>query len=110
MTHGDIKRADAANGVLLGVKRTLRFLVIATIVLYLAIGGVALFSYSTSKLNRDAVCNLTADLKDRINRSRIYVREHPEKLSQLGFTRAQVAHEIQNQERTLAALSVVPCN
>src|SRR4051794_370509 len=100
MTHADVKRADGANKVLLAVRRTLRFLVLATVILYLALGGIALYSYSTSKLNHDAVCNLTGDLERRIQQSKDFSREHPEALKRLGFTQAQVQKEIINQERT----------
>lgn len=109
MTNADVKRAEGANKVLLGVRRTLRFLVLATVILYLALGGIALYSYSTSKLNHDAVCNLTSDLERRIQTSRDFTRDHPEAIRKLGFTKAQVERETVNQERTLTALSVVNC-
>lgn len=102
---------DASNGNALidDVRRTLRGLVIATVILFIALAAVATYGYITSNQNRIAVCNLDKDLQRRVDSSKDFLIKHPRGLSQLGVTRAQIVKEITNQERTLDALSSVSC-
>lgn len=109
MTAAEQDRAGKADTVVGEIRRTLWGLVIATLVLFVAIAGVAFYSYTTSDHNRQAVCRLREDLTRRIAASQNFITKHPEQIKQLGFTIPQVQHEVENQERTRAALSVVSC-
>jgi hypothetical protein len=48
-------------------------------------------------------------LERRVKQSEDFVTQHPNAVKELGYTPAQVAKEIDNQRRTLQALSVVDC-
>lgn len=91
------------------ILKTLRGLVIATIILYVALASVAGYSYITSNDNRIAVCRLRDDLSRRVDSSKEFLIHHPKGLPRLGVTRTDILKEIHNQERTLNALSVVSC-
>jgi hypothetical protein len=100
---------DSGQQLVKEIRRTLRGLVVATIILFIALAGVAAYSYKVSDQNRQAVCNLRTDLQERVMTSEKFIVEHPEAIEKLGFTISQVQKEIDNQNRTLAALSVVSC-
>jgi hypothetical protein len=91
------------------IRRTLNALVIATVVLFIALGAVGAYSYFVADQNRQAICNLKDDLEQRVQRSEDFVMEHPAAVKELGFTKAQIDKEILNQRRTLDALSAVTC-
>jgi flagellar basal body-associated protein FliL len=91
------------------IRWTLRFLVVATVVLFFALGGVGYFAWHVSDQNRQAVCNLRGDLQHRVRASEDFISEHPQAIARLGLSLAQVQKEIINQQHTLAALSVVSC-
>lgn len=107
--EGDLEPTPDPTPVLASIRRSFRFLVAATVAVYLALGGVAFYTYSTSTANQKAVCNLRADLERRVEQSEDFVRDKPEVIKELGFTKVQVQKEIENQRRTLRALSVVSC-
>jgi hypothetical protein len=91
------------------IRRTLNALVIATVVLFIALGAVGAYSYFVADQNRRAICNLKGDLEHRAQSSEDFVTKHPDAVKELGFTKAQVQKEITNQRRTLDALSAVTC-
>jgi hypothetical protein len=100
---------DSGQKLVREIRRTLRGLVVATVILFVALAGVAAYSYKVSDQNRQAVCNLRSDLQRRVATSEEFVVKHPEEIEKLGFTITQVQKEIANQNRTLMALSVVSC-
>lgn len=102
-------KVDSAGDLVVEIRRSLRRLVIATVVLFIAFGGVAAYSYKVANDNRQAVCNLRTDLQERVVSSEKFVTEHPDAIKKLGFTITQVQKEIDNQNRTLKALAIVSC-
>lgn len=108
-TDAPEKTQDAGIALAREIKLTLRGLVIATVILFIALGGVAAYSYKVADQNRQAVCNLRTDLSERVHSSEKFITEHPAAIEKLGFTVTQVQKEIDNQNRTLMALSVVSC-
>jgi len=106
MSHPE---AEDAQGLVKEIRRTLRGLVIATVVLFIAVTAVGGYAYVVADQNRQAVCNLRTDLQHRVKTSEEFVIKHPEALKQFGITKAQAAKEVSNQKRTLDALSVVSC-
>lgn len=107
---GVLEPTPDPSPVLASIRRSFRFLVAATVAVYLALGGIGFYTYSSASANRQAVCNLRGDLERRVESSESFIREHPDAVRKLGFTKAQVQKEISNQRRTLSALSVVGCN
>lgn len=108
--EGDLEATPDPSPVLADIRRSFRFLVAATAAVYIALGGVAFFSYSGTAAVRSGVCNLRTDLEHRVETSESFLTEHPGKIKELGFTKSQVQKEISNQRRTLSALDVVNCN
>lgn len=107
MSHPEAK---SAQDFIVEIRRTLRVLVITTVVLFIAIGAVGIYAYTVADQNRQAVCNLKDDLERRVVTSEKFATEHPDKLEEFGFTPAQVQKEIDNQRRTISALSAVSCD
>lgn len=106
MTH---QTAEDAQDFIQEIRRSLRNLVIATVVLFVALAAVGAYAYVVADQNRQAVCNLSVDLEHRVKTSEDFLQNHPDKIKQFGFTEAQVQKEIDNQRRTLDALGVVSC-
>ena len=102
--------ADDAQSIVRSIRKTLRGLVIATIVLFIAVGAVGVIGYGLADKNREAVCNLKVDLERRVQASEEFALKHPDTLEKFGLTPAQVQKEINNQQRTIVALRVVPCD
>lgn len=100
------------------LNRRLRWLVIATVVVYLAlIGFIGAFSISFSNqraelrritLNTNAaLCTLRSDLEVRLQGAKDFLAEHPDGIA--GITAATLQQSITNQERTVTALSGLEC-
>jgi len=87
----------------------MHWLVLTTVVLFLALTALAFFSWRSAEDNREAVCNLRGDLERRVLASEDFLTKHPDTIVKLGFTTQQVQKEIIGQRRTLNALSVVSC-
>jgi sulfur transfer complex TusBCD TusB component (DsrH family) len=89
------------------VKSALRWLVIATGVLYVALGVVAIKSYHDSARTQSALCALRADLQARVRTSEGFLREHPRGVA--GIPARTIQEGIVNQRRTIKALSALSC-
>jgi hypothetical protein len=55
----------------------------------------------------EAICALSADLEARTQASRVFLREHPH--GAFGVPAATIRESVENQERSIDALSVVAC-
>jgi hypothetical protein len=89
------------------IRRTLRILVIATIILYLIIGGLAIYSFSLSKANTRGLCALRADAQDRIDQSEAFLKEHPKGIP--GISVQQLQRSTDNSRRTAKSLKGLTC-
>jgi hypothetical protein len=89
------------------IKRSLRVLTAATVVLYIVVGGLSIWTYRDSHSNRDALCALRADLQARIQTSTTFLVEHPEGVA--GIPAKTIRDGIINQQRTVNALSGLSC-
>lgn len=84
---------------------------VLSVVLFLGVAGGSIYLL-TSKSNEgsethDAICALTADLEARTEASRRFLDAHPHGI--FGIPAATIRESLQNQERTIDALSVVSC-
>jgi hypothetical protein len=100
----DTSRVDDAAR---AIQKSLRLLVIATVVLSLALAGVAAWTWSTSHANQKALCTLRSDLEARVEVSKTFLREHPEGVA--GIPAQTIRDGIVNQERTILALGGLSC-
>lgn len=89
------------------IKRTLRTLVIATVVLYVVLGGVVLWTYNSSSTTHDALCTLRADLQNRVAQSQKFLLGHPQGFA--GIPAATIQQGLVNQQHTIDALSSLSC-
>ena len=89
------------------IKRTLRGLVIATVVLYLAMVGVAFYVYSNSRDNTKALCAIRHDAQVRVTESQAFLNAHPNGF--LGLSASQLQQSINDSDQTVNALSGLGC-
>lgn len=89
------------------VRAALRWLVGATVVLYVALGALALQTRHTASVNTDALCALRGDLQTRVDASTKFLKEHPRGFPGVGAVQIQMG--IDNQQRTIDALSGIEC-
>jgi hypothetical protein len=89
------------------IKRSLRLLTAATVVLYLALFAFGAWTYHDSRRNHQALCALRGDLQARIASSTSFLIAHPEGVAGIS---AKVIHDgIVNQQRTVRALHNLSC-
>lgn len=89
------------------LQRSLRWLVAATVVLWLVVVAFGAASYVVAARTHDALCTLRADLEQRVDSSRDFLKTHPDGIP--GIPRATFDQGIANQERTIDALHELGC-
>lgn|SRR6476620_1399611 len=82
-----------------------------SVVLFAAVVGMAIYIFSGKTAagteTHEAICALTSDLEVRTEGTRRFLNEHPDGIS--GIPASTLRESLQNQERTIGALSVVSC-
>ena len=99
---------EAAVDVLQDMRRTLRLLVVATVVLFVGLGGGMAWTYSQANESQNALCALRGDLEKRVAGTQTYLAEHPEGFP--GVSPATLRKSLKDQQRTIAALGDLPCS
>lgn len=89
------------------IKSTLRWLVWATVALYVALGAAVFWTYHEAATTQDALCALRSDLVVRVSASQKFLLDHPNGVG--GIPAKAIRDGIQNQERTIAALADLSC-
>jgi hypothetical protein len=92
------------------LRKTLRLLVIATIVLYLVMVGIGIKIWQDGKATTDALCTYRADLITRVNASIAFLSEHPDGLPEAGVTAKSISDGINNQQHAILALADLNCS
>ena len=95
------------DSIIVPVRNTLRWLVAATVVLYVALAGLGLWVYSEADSNGDALCALRADLEKRVESSQQFLIDHPDGIA--GIPARTIREGIENQRRTIDALGDLSC-
>jgi hypothetical protein len=108
------------NGVVLQdeLKRALRWLTVATVVLYVALAGVGLWGFVSANHQRDeirgatdtintALCAFVHDLERRVETSEAFLEANPQGVGELSA--AVIRQSIANQRLTLVALEPLEC-
>lgn len=85
----------------------LRWVAIATLLLYVCLIGAGTYAYLESQKNHHALCSLRADLDERVTTGETYLKAHPEGFA--GVSATQIQETIDNQKRTIEALSNLAC-
>lgn len=89
------------------IRRTLRRLIVATVVLYLLTMGAAVYVYLESQVNRNALCTFRANLEDQVAQSTNFLADHPAGVP--GITPAVIQQGIQKQVIAINSLSSLSC-
>lgn len=89
------------------IQRSLRILTVATVVLFLIVGGIALWVWSSARENHDALCALRGDLERRVTTSKKFLEDNPAGIP--GVDPAVIQAGIDNQRATVRALSGLSC-
>jgi hypothetical protein len=90
------------------LKRALRILTIATVVIYLFMGGIAIYTYSLSQRNKRALCAIRHNAEDRVNSAQEFLLKHPKGIP--GITPDDLRRTIQIYETNARALDDVNCS
>lgn len=92
----------------------LRWLAVATVMLYLAVVAIGGAVWHQSRVSRDetrtthdALCTYRKNLKDAAASSRAFLKEHPNGIP--GISAAQIRQSIGRQEATVASLAILKC-
>jgi len=100
------------------LQRTLRILVAATVLLYLAMAGALVYVRHDSAQHRDALareanrtrvalCTLRGDLERRVSTSREFLAANPNGIP--GIPATTLKQSISNQQATVDALAALRC-
>jgi len=86
------------------------FVVSLIVALAMAAGAGYLLTHKTNEgtETHEAICALVSDLETRTDGTRDFLKAHPHGIPGLA-SGSQIRESLRNQERTLAALSVVSC-
>jgi hypothetical protein len=87
--------------------RSFRRLVVATVVVYLALAGVAIYAVWQSNNTNTALCALRSDLENRVSESKSFISQHPNGIP--GISAATLRVSTHNAEHTITALGIVSC-
>lgn len=96
-----------SNPVIDQIRRSLNWLIVATIVLYITISVVAVTSYTSTSRNTQALCTLRTDLEVRVQTSEQFLHEHPGGFA--GISKATIKTSLDGQRRTIKALKGLSC-
>lgn len=90
------------------LRRALRRLAIATVVLYVILIAGGIKVWSDNKHTTETLCEFRADLETRVVGSILFLREHPGGIA--GISSKTIVDQITNQQRTIAALADLNCD
>lgn len=89
------------------LRSTLRGIVIATVILYIALIGAGAYVYAEDHTTQQSICALRGDLETRVHEGKVFLVEHPKGFGSI--TAHQIQESINNEKRTIDALSDLAC-
>lgn len=89
------------------INTRLTVLTVAVVILCVVVGGFSAYTFVTLRQVQNAACSLRADEATRIAEGHKFLREHPDGIADISGSVLRVS--IQNQEKTVKALSGLPC-
>lgn len=92
---------------MVALRRSLRGLILATVVLFMISGATVLKVSSVARENTHALCTLRADVTARRDGARKYLRDHPAGFP--GVPASALRVSISNQTATIRALGGINC-
>lgn len=97
-----------ANTTAYRIQRALKWMIWATVVLYLGLFVLAYWGYTISRTNTRALCAVRADSERRVNDSVVFLKENPNGIP--GISVEQLKRSTDNATRTMKALSNLDCD
>jgi hypothetical protein len=101
---------DRVRGPVKGLKMAIAAFVLSVFLTALGLGlGIYVVTDKSDEGSEthEAICALTADLESRTEGTRVFLADHPRGIP--GIPASALRESLHNQERTIAALSVVSC-
>lgn len=89
------------------LRRTLRCLIGATVILYLIVAAALVLVWAYENRTRHALCTYRGDLVQRHDQTAAYLGTHPDGIA--GVDRATIRASLHNQQRTIDALTALHC-
>lgn len=90
------------------LRKTLKRLVWATVVLYLCLAAVVIKVYLDGKSTTESLCAFRTDLVQRVVQSNQFLKEHPNGTP--GIPVKTITDSITNQTRTVLSLKDISCD
>lgn len=100
-------QTETPKEVLKSMRRTLRVLTVAVLVLLTLVVGLAAKTYVENNRTTKALCALRTDLEARVENSRDFLNKNPNGIP--GIPAETLLVTIEGQERTIRALSSLSC-
>jgi hypothetical protein len=91
----------------MALRKTLRMLVVSTVILYLVLIGLSVKIYLDGRETNEALCTFRVDLITRVTQSITFLSEHPKGAP--GIPVKTIVDGVNNQVRTINALSGLRC-
>lgn len=89
------------------LRRNLRFLIYATVVLYLIVAAAVVIVWMSDRRTAHALCTYRGDLVQRHDQTVAYLSTHPDGIA--GVDRATIQASLRNQQRAIDALASLRC-
>jgi hypothetical protein len=109
-TDAMLPKADLSDPALHTAKelrRSLRVLIVLTVVLYVILGGVAFYTYQLGQKNKRALCTIRANAQTRADATQDFLLRHPNGIP--GVTVLDLNRSINAYRATVHALDDVNC-
>lgn len=100
--------SDGAANIGTQIKRSLRILVAATILLYVVLGAFILITRLDANKSAKALCALRRDAESRLDEGQRFLRTHKHGFS--GISRAEIQRSIDGYRITVRALNILNCD
>lgn len=100
---------DSVGGISVAdrLRRSLRRLAIATVILYVALCAAGIKVYLDQRNTTESLCTLRTDLRLRVDSSIEFLKEHPQGIP--GIPAKTILDGIQNQRKSIIALNGLNC-
>lgn len=90
------------------IQRTLRVLIVLTVVLYVVLGLFMAWSWILSARNTSALCTLRHDAEERVHSGQVFLEQNPHGIP--GVPRETLQASIKNSQSTVKALESLNCS
>lgn len=101
------KDTGGPSRIALSIRRTLYWLIAATVVLYLGVAGLTIFVWSQSAKNTDALCSVRHDAERRVQQAQQFLVDNPKGIP--GIPVSLLQQTINTSQSTVNSLAPLHC-